>query len=189
MEQTRPPKFVAVLGIATGAPGGLLSFTVCATRNGYAIPSAQSRRTARAIRKSRSHSCIYPAYSTFQIADIAAGLAYLHDQGVIHGDVKAANVLIRSITSKDDDVLAQLCDFGLTKMLHAAQTRSMNNAGTACHLSPERLRDTLTMSRTQESDVYAFAITISEASRKPVVFGVWLTFGSRYLAARSHSGA
>ncbi|KZP15399.1 kinase-like protein [Athelia psychrophila] len=40
--------------------------------------------------------------------DIAAGLAYLHEQKIMHGDLTGANVLI------DDDGKARLIDFGLS---------------------------------------------------------------------------
>ncbi|KZP18659.1 kinase-like protein [Athelia psychrophila] len=42
--------------------------------------------------------------------DVAAGLAYLHKQGIMHGDLTATNVLI------DDNRKARLVDFGLSSI-------------------------------------------------------------------------
>ncbi|KZP08460.1 kinase-like protein [Athelia psychrophila] len=42
--------------------------------------------------------------------DVAAGLAYLHGQNIMHGDLTAANVLI------DDNGKARLVDFGLSSI-------------------------------------------------------------------------
>ncbi|KAF8962977.1 TKL/TKL-ccin protein kinase [Flammula alnicola] len=45
------------------------------------------------------------------IAEVADGLAYLHSCSVVHGDLTGSNVLI------DDELHAQLCDFGLSTLL------------------------------------------------------------------------
>ncbi|KAG8862585.1 hypothetical protein FRB96_001142 [Tulasnella sp. 330] len=45
------------------------------------------------------------------ILGITSGLAYLHTNNVIHGDLKAANILLGS------DIQPVLCDFGLTKVI------------------------------------------------------------------------
>ena len=42
---------------------------------------------------------------------IAQGLAYAHDRGVVHGDIKPANILI------DKDGNARITDFGLAKAI------------------------------------------------------------------------
>ncbi|KAG6855866.1 hypothetical protein H0H87_009901 [Tephrocybe sp. NHM501043] len=42
--------------------------------------------------------------------DVAKGLAYLHKNGVIHGDLKGSNILI------DDAGHARLCDFGISSI-------------------------------------------------------------------------
>jgi len=45
------------------------------------------------------------------LRDVAAGLAYLHSQGIVHGDLTGSNVLI------DCEERARLCDFGLSSVM------------------------------------------------------------------------
>ena len=91
-----------------------------------------------------------------QLAQTAAGLAYLHEQSVVHGDVKGANILVF------DGPSARICDFGLAKQADPNPGTTQNNVGSLYWMSPERLQD---QTRTRESDVYAFGLTIYEVSR------------------------
>lgn len=82
---------------------------------------------------------------------IAEGLAYLHDAGVVHGDVKAENVLV------GDDFHALLCDFGLSRMVDARTHTSLAGTGSLRWQAPELMDGG---HKTFESDVYAFGLTI-----------------------------
>jgi serine/threonine protein kinase len=88
---------------------------------------------------------------------VAEGLAYLHDQGVIHGDVKGLNVLISS------DVRAMLCDFGLAKGIDHTASETQDSVGTFPWMSPERLQGG-GPGRSSKDDVYAFGMIIYEVS-------------------------
>jgi hypothetical protein len=46
------------------------------------------------------------------ISQIAAGMAYLHKQGVFHGDLKASNVLVNH---RGDHIEAKIADFGVSQ--------------------------------------------------------------------------
>ena len=48
------------------------------------------------------------------LSQIAAGMAYLHDQGVFHGDLKASNVLV-SRKGYLDDIEVKISDFGVSQ--------------------------------------------------------------------------
>lgn len=89
-----------------------------------------------------------------QVIEIAEGLAYLHQCGIIHGDLKGNNVLI----CREEHV--QLCDFGLAKHVTSRTCTSLRGVGSIPWQSPELLQDGCR--RTFQSDVYAFGITIYE---------------------------
>ena len=90
------------------------------------------------------------------LQDIARGARFLHaaDPKVIHGDLKAANVLV------DGRFRAKIADFGLS-----AKRKCMGASGTPYWMAPELLRKE--SMNTAESDVYSFGILLYELySRK-----------------------
>ncbi|TFK50944.1 kinase-like protein [Heliocybe sulcata] len=99
------------------------------------------------------------------ISQVAAGLSYLHRRGVVHGDIKGANILI-------GENGALLCDFGLSRILGAEGFTTQAIGGTCRWMAPELLLndDDETLPRlTIFSDVWAFAMTVLEimTGRRP----------------------
>ncbi|KXN83008.1 Serine/threonine-protein kinase CTR1 [Leucoagaricus sp. SymC.cos] len=82
----------------------------------------------------------------------AKGLEYLHQNNVIHGDLKPSNILVH------DDGRPLLCDFGRSRIL---DTRGFATrpAGVARYQAPEVHQG---LPSTKASDVYAFGITSCE---------------------------
>ncbi|GKV21312.1 hypothetical protein SLEP1_g31304 [Rubroshorea leprosula] len=65
------------------------------------------------------------------IAQVLEGLAYLHEQGVIHRDIKGANIL----TTKEG--LVKLADFGVATKLTEADVNTHSVVGTPYWMAPE----------------------------------------------------
>ncbi|KAG8925566.1 hypothetical protein FRC00_003858, partial [Tulasnella sp. 408] len=89
------------------------------------------------------------------IRDLARGLKYLHQRGIVHGDVKGNNVLVSSSTPVEGVV----ADFGLAKLVDTRTITSQQGAGTPRWQSPELFYGG---PRTFKSDVYAFGMTVYE---------------------------
>ncbi len=81
------------------------------------------------------------------ILQICAGLRYAHEQGVIHGDVKPANIFVQT------DDRAKILDFGLACQ---TGTRSTRIVGTPKYFSPEAIRLGPVDAR---SDVYSLGVS------------------------------
>ncbi|KAG8697758.1 hypothetical protein FRC09_007656 [Ceratobasidium sp. 395] len=96
---------------------------------------------------------------------VANGLAYLHKQGVVHGDLKANNVLIGS------EGIVKLTDFGLSVLAESNLCFSSTEnpgCGTIRWMAPELFEELSKPSR--EADVYALAMTIIEILTDRVPF-------------------
>jgi len=88
-------------------------------------------------------------------AAVAGALAAVHSQGLVHRDVKPANILI----STAGDV--KLSDFGIARELAAARlTAAADVIGTAAYLSPEQAKGAEVGPPT---DVYALGLVLLES--------------------------
>ncbi|MCK2245137.1 MULTISPECIES: Stk1 family PASTA domain-containing Ser/Thr kinase [unclassified Crossiella] len=98
-----------------------------------------------------------PARRAMEVmADVCAALDFSHRHGIVHRDVKPANVMI----TKSGAV--KVMDFGIARAVHdgqAAVTQTAAVIGTAQYLSPEQARGEAVDAR---SDVYATGCVLFE---------------------------
>ena len=82
---------------------------------------------------------------------IAAGLDYAHDHGIVHRDVKPANILLTA------DGRPKITDFGLVKVMTSELTTTGTVLGTPAYMSPEQV---VGQSVDGKSDQFSFAVML-----------------------------
>ncbi|MEX2550454.1 MAG: Stk1 family PASTA domain-containing Ser/Thr kinase [Nitriliruptoraceae bacterium] len=87
--------------------------------------------------------------------DVCAALAYAHDRGLIHRDVKPGNILLA------DDGSVKVTDFGIARAVdNESVTRTASVLGTAAYLSPEQAQG---FDVDPRSDLYSLGVVLYES--------------------------
>ena len=105
-----------------------------------------------------------PARTVEILSQVASALDAAHAQGVLHRDVKPANILL------DADGTAYLADFGIARLFAAdvtRLTRTSDTVGTLDYMAPERLTQS---EAGPASDVYSLACVLFQCLTGRVPF-------------------
>jgi CHASE2 domain-containing sensor protein/tRNA A-37 threonylcarbamoyl transferase component Bud32 len=89
----------------------------------------------------------------FVVSEVALALDYAHRQGVIHRDVKPANIMVL----KDGKI--KVTDFGIAKAVSQSQTKSGIVLGTPNYMSPEQINGHEIDGR---SDIFSLGVVFFE---------------------------
>lgn len=102
--------------------------------------------------------------------DVARGLSALHEAGLVHGDIKADNVLI--FTGSDRRFLAKISDFGFS-IIAATESSEVWMGGTDPWRAPEIRNGPIKLDNAGKTDIYSFGLLawlISCNGQKPFDF-------------------
>jgi hypothetical protein len=90
-------------------------------------------------------------------AQILEGLAHAHARGIVHRDVKPANVLL----ADHDDISVRILDFGLARVAAGETLTAIGDVpGTLAYIAPERLHGA---SAAPAGDVWSVGVMLHEA--------------------------
>jgi serine/threonine protein kinase len=108
-----------------------------------------------------SRGPVAPLDAASVAADLGEALHVVHQAGIIHRDVKPANILLRPPLTPDHTFRAVLADFGIAYLIDAARVTMPGTAiGTAAYISPEQVRG---HAPTPASDIYSLGLVLLEA--------------------------
>ncbi|MEO0349375.1 MAG: serine/threonine-protein kinase [Cyanobacteria bacterium P01_A01_bin.15] len=106
----------------------------------------------------RSHMAAPPSAADILtlLSDMLGGLAYAHQQGVIHCDIKPENILL---TYRQGRWRAKISDFGIAKLIEEqSYRRGSGQTGSPAYMAPERFY----CQYSPAADVYAMGIILYE---------------------------
>jgi serine/threonine-protein kinase len=93
---------------------------------------------------------------------IARGLKEAHDAGIVHRDIKSANVMVSSRGQ------VKITDFGLAKLKgERTLTQKGSQIGTASYMSPEQIRGE---NVDHQSDLFSFGVVLYEMLARQLPF-------------------
>jgi tetratricopeptide (TPR) repeat protein len=107
-----------------------------------------------------------PAQALARAGELFATLAAVHARGVVHGDVKPANLLFRDA---GDDAELVLGDFGLAQLV-ADGDQERAARGTLAYMAPEQRRGAVVPA----ADVYAAGVILVELLAGTAALAPWL---------------
>ena len=146
-----------------------------AGQDGEVVYFAMPRLAASLDARLEASAGLPEAEVTRAARDVALGMAFAHEGGIVHRDIKPQNILF------DAEGTAVLTDFGIARTIasYVSTTGKHVTIGTPHYISPEQARGLKLDGRT---DIYALGVTMYRAATGELPF----RSGDWYELARLH---
>lgn len=106
------------------------------------------------------------------LIDVLEGLKYLHNEGMIHRDIKPQNILLGR--DKQNRLVAKIADFGISKNADSNQASASILLGTIEYMAPEQFnpeRYGINKKISYNVDIWAFGVTAYYLLTGNMLFG------------------
>ncbi|KAF8322194.1 Pkinase-domain-containing protein [Clavulina sp. PMI_390] len=120
----------------------------------WIVMDLASGGSVRTLMKATKNNIIEERFTVIVVRECLIAFAFLHRSGVIHRDVKAANVLVTE-TGR-----VVVCDFGVSAVLGTKDAKRMTFVGTPHWMAPEVI--TSGARYDSKADIWSLGITIYE---------------------------
>jgi len=118
------------------------------------MPIMEGGSLTQRLRDLGPDRCLPACEAATLIRDVARGVQHAHERGILHRDLKSANILL------DRAGRPHVADFGLARSLTAIASLSGELVGTPAYMSPEQARGEKQL--TTATDVYALGVILYE---------------------------
>ncbi|MEP6748939.1 MAG: bifunctional serine/threonine-protein kinase/formylglycine-generating enzyme family protein, partial [Bacteroidota bacterium] len=112
-----------------------------------------------------------PQYTDKLLIDVLKGLSYLHRKGIAHRDLKPQNIIIKM---EDDEPVAKITDFGISKLISPEDTSSSALIGTIEYMAPEQFNPQkygIGGKIATNLDLWSFGLLVYELMENKPLFG------------------
>ena len=111
----------------------------------------------RTLMKACPDGIVEERYTVIVVREVLTALAYLHRSGIIHRDIKAANILITAVGK------VMICDFGVSALLTTAASKRNTFIGTPYWMAPEVAQSVPNYDT--KADIWSLGILIYEMAK------------------------
>ncbi len=118
-------------------------------------------KTLKELVVGANHRPLPERLARYVASESCRGLAYAHNRGLVHRDIKSANIMLTR------DKLLKIMDFGLAKFVEQSMGDHTKAIGTPYYMSPEQV---LGRDLDGRSDLYSLGVTLFEVATGLVPF-------------------